>query len=132
MLHLWKIYLPRWHQSMCKGRHSAKGVAPLGDHAYQNVDVKCVAPYFLVAERGMLPIVGWQQGKYYFRWRAVVSCRTSSKCGVAVTCLCSYEGMVSDPDVHGLFDGPGNSVHLPTHNGEIVHTDAMILVLLWS
>ena len=36
----------------------------------------------------------------------------------------SIEGWVIDPDVHGLLDGPGNTVCLPTHYGEIVHTDS--------
>ena len=37
------------------------------------------------------------------------------------------EQWIIDPEVHDLLDGPGNTVHLPTHYGEIVHTDVMTL-----
>ena len=29
------------------------------------------------------------------------------------------------PDIHGFLGGPGNTVYLPTHYGETVHSDAM-------
>ena len=32
---------------------------------------------------------------------------------------------IIDSDVCGLPDGYGNTMHLPTHYGEIVHTDVM-------
>ena len=32
---------------------------------------------------------------------------------------------IIDPDVHGLLDGPCDVVHLPTQNGNILHTDMM-------
>ena len=32
------------------------------------------------------------------------------------------KGWIIDPDVHGLLDGHGNTVHLP-HYREMVHTD---------
>ena len=34
---------------------------------------------------------------------------------------------IIDPNVHGLLDGPGDDVCLPTHYVENVHTDAMTL-----
>ena len=36
-----------------------------------------------------------------------------------------FKGWIIDPDVHGLLDSPGNTVCLPTHYREIVHTDVM-------
>ena len=36
------------------------------------------------------------------------------------------KGWIIDLDVHSLLDGPGDTLHLPTHNGKIVHNDAMI------
>ena len=35
------------------------------------------------------------------------------------------KGFTIDPDARGLLDGPGNTVCLPTHKGEIVHIDLM-------
>ena len=35
------------------------------------------------------------------------------------------EGWIIDPDVHGLLNGPCDVVHLPTLNGEVVHTAVM-------
>ena len=35
------------------------------------------------------------------------------------------EGLIIDPDIYGLLDGPGNVVHLPTNYGEIVQTNAI-------
>ena len=35
------------------------------------------------------------------------------------------KGWLIDPDVHGLLDAPGNVVYLPTHSGEIAHTNTM-------
>ena len=35
------------------------------------------------------------------------------------------EGWIIDPDIHGLHHGPGNTVDLPNHYREIVHTDVM-------
>ena len=32
----------------------------------------------------------------------------------------SVEGWVIDPDKHGLLDGPGDTLGLPTHDGKIV------------
>ena len=36
------------------------------------------------------------------------------------------KGWVIDPDVYGLLYGPCNVVCLPTHHGEVVHTDVML------
>ena len=33
------------------------------------------------------------------------------------------KGWITKPDVHALLDSPGDDVCLPTHYGEIVHTD---------
>ena len=41
------------------------------------------------------------------------------------------KGLIIDPDVHGLLDGPGGVVCLPASYGEIVHTDVMPEVLPW-
>ena len=35
------------------------------------------------------------------------------------------KGWSIDPDVHGLLGGFSGVVHIPTHYGEIVHTDAL-------
>ena len=35
------------------------------------------------------------------------------------------KGWIMNPDVHGIFDGPGSTVCLPTHYGKIVHTDVV-------
>ena len=35
------------------------------------------------------------------------------------------EGLIVEPDVYSLLDGPGDVVHLPTYYGEIVQTDAI-------
>ena len=37
----------------------------------------------------------------------------------------SIKGWIIYAEVHGLLDGPGNTVCLPTHYGEIVHSDVM-------
>ena len=36
-----------------------------------------------------------------------------------------FKGWIIDPDFHGLLVGPGNTVHLPTHYGEIVYTEVV-------
>ena len=35
------------------------------------------------------------------------------------------EGLVIDPDVHSLFDGPSDGMYLPAYDGEIIQTDRM-------
>ena len=46
------------------------------------------------------------------------------------------KGLFIDPDVHGLLYGPGDIVCLPTHYGEIAHTDVMTrgftMVIEWG
>ena len=39
----------------------------------------------------------------------------------------AIEGWVINPYEHGILDGSGNAMCLPTHNGEIFNTDAMPL-----
>ena len=68
------------------------------------------------------------QGGGCFRLRTGVLSRTSSHVwGQLELANVPIEGWIIDPDVHGLFDGPCDVVHLSTHYGEVVHTDVMDL-----
>ena len=39
------------------------------------------------------------------------------------------KGWITDPDVHGFLNGPGNTVRLPSYYGEIVHSGTMTWVV---
>ena len=41
------------------------------------------------------------------------------------TFLCFVEGRVNNSDVHGLIDGPGGTMCLPSNGGETVYTGRM-------
>ena len=70
MLYLPKSYLPQMAKHMFEVRHGAMGCNPLG---------RTILPTLLWQRMGLWPIVGWQQLRHYLRWRAKVSCRTSSQ-----------------------------------------------------
>ena len=74
----------------------------------------------------MWPIVGWQEQSYYLRMEGrVVLQDIISDVRQLELAYVPVKGWIIDPEVHGILDGPDNTVCLPTHYGETVHSDVM-------
>ena len=95
--------------------------SPGKDHTYQNVDVKCVVPYHIVAERSVTHC-GMATAKVLLEMEARgVLQDLIPNVGQLECAYVPIKEWITDADVHGLLGGPGNTVCLPIHYGEIVH-----------